>query len=302
MYLFYIDESGNTGADLAAADQPVHWMVALGVAPVAVKSIEAEMLELALEWFPERARSPEFEFHGSHLYARRGDCRALSPERAVALYRALLEVFARGDCHLFMAGIDKAGLKQRAESGRYVPDHPYRLAFMYLVERIDRWLDERSAESRREELGLLVADEQKEVHREMIASFARWREEGTQYSARRKPIRNLVDTVHYVPSHDSWLIQLADCVAYLFSRYRRVLRPARPHHALRAPARRRRGRAPLARVLPPLGARLLPVAATQEIGTKERRDRGRLFVRWGSRRQTRSQPRSTSLVFSTPQS
>jgi hypothetical protein len=31
MYLFYIDESGNTGTDLDAADQPVHWLVSLAV-------------------------------------------------------------------------------------------------------------------------------------------------------------------------------------------------------------------------------------------------------------------------------
>jgi len=27
MYLFYIGESGNTGADLDNTDQPIHWLV-----------------------------------------------------------------------------------------------------------------------------------------------------------------------------------------------------------------------------------------------------------------------------------
>ncbi|HEX8904156.1 MAG TPA: DUF3800 domain-containing protein [Longimicrobiaceae bacterium] len=225
MYLFYIDESGNTGTDLDTADQPVHWMVALGVTPAALKRVEEEMLALALRHFPERARAADFEFHGSHIYSRRGDCRGFHAEAAVQLYAELLEVLARNECHLFIVGIDKARLKRRAQSGRYAPDHPYRLAFMYLVERIDGWLHDRAPRpGAREVLGLLVADEQKEVHRQMIESFAAWRAKGTQYSPRRKAIRHLIDTVHYVPSHDSWLIQLADCVAYLFSRHHRIER------------------------------------------------------------------------------
>ncbi|HEX8245017.1 MAG TPA: DUF3800 domain-containing protein [Longimicrobium sp.] len=225
MYLFYIDESGNTGTDLDTADQPVHWMVALGVAPAALKRVEEEMLALAVRHFPERARAADFEFHGSHIYARRGDCRGLRAEAAVQLYGELLDVLARNGGLLFIVGIDKAKLKRRAQSGRYAPDHPYRLAFMYLVERIDGWLHERAPRAAtREVLGLLVADEQKEVHRQMIESFAAWRAKGTQYSSRGKAIRHLVDTVHYVPSHDSWLIQLADCVAYIFSRYHRIQR------------------------------------------------------------------------------
>jgi hypothetical protein len=225
MYLFYIDESGNTGMDLDAADQPVHWIVALGATPAAVKQVEEEMLAIASRHFPERARAPDFEFHGSHIYARRGDCRGLSAEAAVQLYAELLDVVARNEVRLFVVGIDKPGLKRRAQSGRYAPDHPHRLAFMYLVERIDAWLHEQAAITRRRELlGLLVADEQKEVHREMIESFAIWRAKGTQYGTRGTAIRYLIDTVHYVPSHDSWLIQLADCVAYIFSRYHRIQR------------------------------------------------------------------------------
>jgi uncharacterized protein DUF3800 len=183
------------------------------------------MLGLALRRFAERVRCPDFEFHGSQIYARRGDCRGFSAEAAVQLYGELLELLDRHGCWLFIVGIDKAGLKRRAARSGYAPDHPYRLAFMNLVERIDGWLHELTTRVElREVLGLLVADEQKEVDREMIASFAAWRAQGTQYSPRRKALRQLVDTVHYVPSHDSWLIQLADCVAYLFSRYHRVQR------------------------------------------------------------------------------
>jgi hypothetical protein len=222
MHLFYIDESGNTGSNLDSADQPIHWLMALGVSPAAVKALEAEMLSLALRYFPDRAREPDFEFHGSHIYTRRGDCRGWPAERAVELYRELLRLVARFDCHLFISGIDKAKLKRRAAARvGYTPHHPYRVALMYLVERVDEWLAQRQARGSGPAYGLLVADEQKEVDRQAVERFAFWRQQGTEYGGGRA-IRHLIDTVHYVPSHDSWMIQLADCVLYLFSRYHRV--------------------------------------------------------------------------------
>jgi hypothetical protein len=73
-------------------------------------------------------------------------------------------------------------------------------------------------------LGLLVADEQKEVDRQTVHSFARWRDLGIGGDGRDPTARFLVDTVHYIPSMDSWLLQLADCVAYLRNRYEKVMR------------------------------------------------------------------------------
>jgi len=139
-------------------------------------------------------------------------------------------VVARHECALFITGIDKSKLKKRASQG-YTPDHPYRIAFMYLVERIDAWLDELQpaadffGEEPRAQYGLLVADEQQEVERQIVEGFAHWRDVGTEHRWGGHGIRYLIDTVHYVTSRDSWLIQLADCAAYLFQRCEKVKRP-----------------------------------------------------------------------------
>lgn len=141
MYLFYIDESGNTGRNLDSADQPIHWLIALVATPRAVF-----------------------------------------------------------------------------------------LAMMYLIERLDEWLEVQPTAGRDEDqrettnLGLLIADEQREVDREIVESFAWWRHFGTDHGYRVREIEHLIDTVHYVPSQDSWMIQLADCVAYLCNRQRKVMR------------------------------------------------------------------------------
>src|SRR5690625_2295075 len=87
MYLFYIDESGNTGANLEAPDQPIHWLVALAVSPKAVVRIETELLGIAGRYFGPRARDADFELHGSDIFSgRKQDFRGLSVADRVRLY------------------------------------------------------------------------------------------------------------------------------------------------------------------------------------------------------------------------
>ena len=84
--------------------------------------------------------------------------------------------------------------------------------------------------------GLLVADEQRGLDRDIIESLPHWRESGTDFGVRE--IRHLVDTLHTVPSHDSWLIQLADCwltsptgnTGWIFSRRREAVLHLRGVH------------------------------------------------------------------------
>lgn len=224
MHLFYIDESGNTGHNLKSADQPIHWLVALGCTPAAVFEIESTLIDVSEEFFPGRARDPDYELHGSDLFAGRGECRDLTPAQRVALYGEILDVIVQWDVSVFVRGIHKQRHDRRAADRFYTPAHPHRLGMMYLVERIDEWLEGQQDPNGNKTLGLLVADEQREVDREIVESFASWRRFGTEHGYRERDIDFLIDTVHYVPSHDSWLIQLADCVAYIRNRYARVLR------------------------------------------------------------------------------
>jgi hypothetical protein len=57
----------------------------------------------------------------------------------------------------------------------------------------------------------------------VVRGFAHWRHHGT-FGYRARTIRYLIDTVHYVQSQDSALIQLVDCVAYLRARVDRLWR------------------------------------------------------------------------------
>lgn len=222
MRLFYIDESGNTGASLNA-DQPIHWLIAVGVTPAAIKKIEFKMLNIASIHFPQRARHPQFEFHGSELFSGRGDCQGISPDNRIAIYKEILGLLKPHDCSIFVRGIDKAKYRDYAAIRGYEAKHPHELASQYLFEQIDEWLEQRRPASGEDVYGLLVADEQKEVARKTIENFAHWRDSAT-LGYRGRTLKFLIDTIHYVPSHDSWLIQLTDCVAFVRNRYAKIRR------------------------------------------------------------------------------
>lgn len=229
MILFYVDESGNTGLDLESVDQPIHWVAGIGIPERALREFESDMLSVALRWFRRRATESDFEFHGSHIFSGRGDCAGLQPGERVALYDEVTGLAARHGCTIFTVGIRKSSHKSRAKAKAYTPAHPHSLAMMYLLERVDLWLERQQPEAplfeEAEEdpvYGLIVADEQKEIGRKIIEKFAYWRRAGTDYDHGRE-IRYLVDTVHYVRSEDSWGIQLVDCIAYLRNRYSKIM-------------------------------------------------------------------------------
>lgn len=153
----------------------------------------------------------------------RGDSRDLTPDQRVTLFAEMLELIPRHGAHLWVRGIHKKRHAERAV-GRYSPDHPYKLGFTYLLEAIDDWLQEqqpspdRLAAGEKPVLGVLVSDEQDEVSRDLVSGFARWRQFGTDHGYRTRDIKYLIDTIHYVKSQDSWIIQLIDCVALVRNR------------------------------------------------------------------------------------
>jgi hypothetical protein len=237
VYLFYIDESGNTGAHVHPTE-PVHWLVAIAVHACALRTIEVEMLSLASRFFGPRACDPDFEFHGSDLFTGRRECRGITPAQRIELYRALAAVVGRHGCGLFVRGVDKAAYRAAAAANGHPALHPHLPAFRRLAEGIDGWLGCRQPETADPLFGLLVADEQREVDRVTVRSFAGWRVLGDPTDEPHRTIRYLVDTVHYIPSVDSWLLQLADCVAYLRNRYEKVMRAAKEPGYVLSPADR----------------------------------------------------------------
>lgn len=228
MILFYIDESGNTGRDLSSMSEPVHWLCAIGLTPQAVRGIEADMLGIAIKYFPALGHSPGFEFHGSDIFAGRKTSRSLTVAQRIELYSDIVSLVCRHDIKVWVRGIHKGRHQERASLKGYPPEHPHKLGFMYLVESLDWWMQNQQPDPLLFEgtatpaLGLLVVDTQDEVREDLVGRFANWRQSGTDHGYLARDIKYFIDTVHSVPSHDSWLIQLVDCLAYLRNRLEKI--------------------------------------------------------------------------------
>jgi hypothetical protein len=211
MYMVFLDGSGNTGLNLSHPTSTVYLLMALAVHGRAARRLEDAMAGVLDRRFGAASRAPGFECKGSDLYRGEGACAALPPAERVAIYAELVELVAAHGAELIWVGIDKPRLAARYPN----PMHPHKLSFIYLVEEVERFL------RRRREYGLLVSDEEKEVEQQLVEDLSRYKEAGTDFGYRTEDLRQIVDNVHWVKSHNSRLLQLCDCCAYLCQRYHR---------------------------------------------------------------------------------
>lgn len=199
MFLAYMDECGNTGTN-PDPDQPIHFIGCLVVEDTKVREFEKGISEVARKYFPKTWRSPKFEFHGVELFAGTG-CFKGDPQIRIDATAALIAL-AKTHCAAFgYVGVDK--IKSFAK------DHPHRICFSLLVEHLEAW------RTRRDSLALLVSGENQEVESDIIKDIATFKDTSTQWGYKQVPIEHIVDSVHFVKSHHSPLIQIADILTYI---------------------------------------------------------------------------------------
>ena len=135
----------------------------------------------------------------------------MPPAERVALYGELVRLLPAHGVRLVWQGIDKARLAARYRA----PMHPHALAFIYLVEAVERYLRQAG------EHGLLISDEEKEVEAQLVENLSRYKEMGTSFGHSPLDLTRIVDNVHWVKSHNSRLLQLCDLCVYLCQRLAR---------------------------------------------------------------------------------
>jgi hypothetical protein len=161
--------------------------------------------------FGDACRRPGFECKWSDLYRGEGPCAGMRPADRIALYGELLALLERHNASLIWIAIDKAELARCYAT----PMHPHKLAFIFMVEQIERFL------RRRDSPGLIVSDEEKDRENQTIEDLWRYKEMGTAFGINPMELTRVVDNVHWVRSHNSRLMQLADLCAYLCQRQMR---------------------------------------------------------------------------------
>jgi hypothetical protein len=211
MYLVFLDGSGNTGMQLDHPTSTAYYLVALAVHGDRARGLEDDVTGVLEKHFGPECRRPRFECKGSYLYRGEGPCTAIAPAERITIYEELMSLLGRHGAQLIWVGIDKPRLARRYAT----PMHPHKLAFIYLVEQVEKFLRSRRA------YGLIVSDEEKEVEQQLVEDLARYKATGTSFGYNPTELTRVVDNVHWVRSHDSRLMQLADCCAYLCQRQAR---------------------------------------------------------------------------------
>ena len=206
MYLLYVDESGDTGP------QGSSHLVLAGAALFEGKWrwIKRDLEALLTRYFPATATRPR-ELHCAEARKGRGPYAQLTQGQRDALLAdacALLDNLKEKELALFTVVTDKAWWYAR-NPGK-TGDDLYLAAFEDLISRFDYYLKRRHHEGESAK-GLIIADPRHQAFcaalRQAVLQFHLV---GTQWAR----LENVIESVLFLPSHESPGVQLADLTAY----------------------------------------------------------------------------------------
>ena len=199
MLLAYIDESH---------DRSTYWLVGL-VCPEhtiasLTRALDAVVLKAADAY---DGVSPQAELHGHDLFQGKRDWAALEkmPRARIGVYNDAFVAIANHAADVLLRGVNVQGLNDRYGRQR----KPHDVTLEHLLER----LDENAAHRHNGQPLLVIADEidRTDVHRRNLWRFQRVATSGY----RSRQLIHIVDTMHFVPSDASRLVQAADLIVFL---------------------------------------------------------------------------------------
>lgn len=194
MHLTYIDE-----VKYEDPRQPYYWLCALAIPGENVVSVEDSLNDIAEQYFGSVILDPTTEFHATKIVQGKGPFKGDKLAKRVQLFKDLVDAI---DLH---ANIGR--IKIRLDPSKMYSDDYQKLAFMFLVERVEMLMNRRLSKA------LLIADRDKEFVNTNVRNLSNYKAQGTSFELGHE-IMNLVDTVHHTDSHHSRLIQLADIYTY----------------------------------------------------------------------------------------
>jgi hypothetical protein len=190
------------------------------IGAVVVDDTSAPALERTLDDVAERARkaylphaAEPLELHGHPLFHGAKEWGPIKNQiRAlISVYEQAMQAIGGQDVHIFLRGLDCA--RHRA---RYVNPWPeHQVVLQHMLERLDEFGQQLGEQI------LVIADEIGDPNRHR-ANLHGFRITGTP-GYRSSQLPNILDTLHFVPSQHSRLIQAADLVTFLHRRWATVI-------------------------------------------------------------------------------
>ncbi len=207
MYLIYFDESGNSGTNLADAQQPVFVLGALIVPETSWQAIEVE-LERTLDGHFPSPREAGFEVHAGDLRQGTGLFRGVPVARRLALRDAWLQVAVQHKLRFIYRAITKARYERwmRSAFGRNISVNPHLAAFPLVAQVANNYLRSLPQPG----LGIIISDDNREVVDDIERFLKLLR--ATSGTLR---LDRIIEKGFFIDSKKSLLIQLADlCVLH----------------------------------------------------------------------------------------
>jgi hypothetical protein len=204
--LVYIDETGSVGT--GGKRQPYLTLVAAIVDETMVQPLYQGLRKVAwdhLGWVPA-----DLEFHGNEIWSGSKHWKGKAPSELIAAYEAAMALLDACDIDIAHSSIDKARLTAR--HGGAADDNAYRLALQFLLEKVDSLGPAKK---------VLVADEAKEQELHAVTMVADMQDWGGGGEVPGRQLKTIIDSLHFVSSHASAGVQMADLVAYVIQRRRR---------------------------------------------------------------------------------
>jgi hypothetical protein len=224
MHFFYVDESGDTGANLDDANQPILVLGGISVRDEGWNATQQALGQLLSQHIPG-ALPTNFELHAKDLLSPNGEgiFGGLSREDRYALCIALLKLLADRSHGVHYFAIHKQRLKTAPLSINLGYDHhqPYVLAFDYLITYVNWLVKERLGQSAR---GMIILDKKDQYHSE-IERLMHVRRFGGVAAHR---IKWIVEFSYSVDSKKNPMVQLSDLVIYCLKRFIEIESGYRP--------------------------------------------------------------------------
>lgn len=201
MHLLYVDESGKSGPK--DFTQPWYVLGGLILPENRWTAVERDLNE-AIEAVVPAPRPDDWELHMSLIAHRKKHFSTMPEADRFALVDAVFDVMEEHDLKLIFVGIDK-----ELHQNKYARPKPVEnVAYMLMLERFNYCVGRKGA------IGLVVADEQKEVEISTRKAHSRYRRDGTGMSR----IEHVIETPFFTPSHWSRPLQMIDVVTYYVAR------------------------------------------------------------------------------------
>lgn len=225
MHFYYVDESGDTGANLADVHQPVVVLGGVSVRDEGWNQTQ-QALEAKLNTFFSNTIPPEFELHATDLLSPQGNGHfaGYTMAQRSALCMSILEILADRSHSVHYIALDKQKIANTplGMAIEFNPKRPYLLGFDYLVTFINWHVKEKLGRSAR---GMIILDRKDQFH-EAIEKIMRERRFGGPAAHR---VKWVVEFSYPVDSKKNPMIQLSDLVVYCVKRFIEIEHGYRPN-------------------------------------------------------------------------